>query len=213
MKLKLINEIFDRPTMAGVQVLEKPSGSVYAFKDPTAKSELAKHTIYIVKIKPLHGPDDVGPPPMIRYVRKHAENNKELKNILAGLSPLISIDLEANKDNDRTNYGNQYYVYGKLIACVWDYIKKNKPIGLFAMGVDSDMDIIYDKLIKLGSKIDPANAYVLFGQDNYIRKDVADLINNYEPERRRHIRSVHDRFAEIKKEKNAERNMPKRDFG
>lgn len=213
MKIELINEIFDRPTLDNVQVLHKPNGvSAYGFKDALAKNERARNTVYVVRIKPLHGPNGIKPP-MIRYVQKHAETNEELRNAIADLGPLVSIDLEANKDNDRTNFGNQYYVYGKLIACVWDYIKKNRPIGLFVMGVDSDMDVIYNKLVKLGSKMDPNNAYVLFGQDNYMRKDIADLIGDYESERSKHIKGVHERLSEVKAEKNASRNKPiRRDF-
>lgn len=167
MKLFLINEVFDRPNLDGVKIKESSSGStIYTFKDEI-NSDTYEYTVDIIAKTRLKIPEEA-----MGVVEEFKSKHPNAKNT-------ASIYMEVSKNGglntfNETGLGNQWLVYGKLIACVNHFVVRNKPITLEFGGATDSMDLVYDRFIKMSQKHYPQDVYVPYLGDIYVRKDILE---------------------------------------
>lgn len=178
MKLQLLLEVFDKPSMEGVKVrsLDKRRGE-FSFTDPSIPdSPRYDVEIYLNPFSPIES---------FKYFELHNDdlirgNIYDIETELRPFSGTAEIFLSHHKgDNSsysKTRLQNQWFVYSKLIACVAEFVKSSKPVFLAFSGATDDMELVYDKFIKLSNRLDPSNSYEHFWSKYYIRKDVKKLI-------------------------------------
>lgn len=171
MKLFLINEVFDKPSLEDVDIHYGVSDSItYTFTD---KDHDIKYSIKLVKniFEYLGIPDD-----HIDIFNKFREENPRYLDGASIYLMWLHKDHIQPESFDETGIGNQWFVYGKLIACVQHYITKHKPILLYFSGSDDNMDLVYDKFIKMSQRLYPQDAYVPYADELYIRKEIYDIL-------------------------------------
>lgn len=199
MKLFQINEVFDRPSMDGVIIDNHGSSNIYyKFTDNNVD------VTYIVKMYMNE----------FQYTSlpsKYAAFTEEISKMYPKYIDAVSIFFvytndEGNESYNLSKLGNQWFVYGKLIACLNDYISKYKPIVLKFSGANQNMDLVYDRFIKMSKKIYPQDAYVPITASMYIREEVFDILPKDE-EIESELRSREEKLKNIKKHKNSSRKF------
>ena len=169
MRFKKFVEVFSL-SMDGVESEITPYSSIYKFKDEnvgvnylitiyntTNDSELNAIKDNLIKsdidVKEYGGVGGV-------YLSHHSDTE-------------LSLD-----DFSRSGLGNHWYVYGKLLSCVQDYVKRDNPLLLKFSGTDSGMDLVYDKMIRMSNKQFPEYSFTYYKGDYYIRSAVYSLMRS-----------------------------------
>ena len=102
--------------------------------------------------------------------------NLRIENEYGGIA---EITLEADGDYNKTGEQNEFEVYPKLISSVHHYVKEKKPAALKFYGFVQDMDLVYDRMIKMGNKTWPEDTYIPFSEQLYVRKEIhEELMEN-----------------------------------
>ena len=210
MKIQLLLEVFDKPSMDGVQIVyETRTSCDYKFIDPS----IGDDTIYKVSIYSEIG----GVERSIADVPGIGTKYPEAIELLKGYTGTASIFLSASVKGDDSSYSktklnNQWFVYSKLLACISHYVTTRKPMMLKFSGASQDMDLVYDKFIKMSGRLDPANKHEHLTGEYYIRSDVKTMLQeklgvSLEP-KDAVLRS--ERLAGIKKRKQEQRQREMR---
>ena len=201
MRLQQINEVFDKPNLDGVNVSGDSYVTEYTFLDPNSTERI----IYKVRIRNNSG-----------YAFKEFMENQfdemepddvvDIKHKLKRFGSGVLIEFTAGTEYSKTGLNNEFFVYGKLIACVYDYVKKNKPIFLKFSGATDDMDLVYNRFLKLGNRANPADVYVPFNDEMHVRKDFTDLFDNYESDVYSGVANYNHVLKSARSRKNKQRN-------
>lgn len=153
-KLDLLLEVFDTAfepsAMTGVTVAVDGPETIYSFMDANSDNPLT----YSVIIKKI---------PFERYAwesdRPHIEIVKSImfRDVPGVLTDSIyNVDLATSAKNPfgLTKLGNQNFVYGKMLACVNDYMTKHGiPAILRIVPAHRDMTLVYDRLLRFINKV------------------------------------------------------------
>lgn len=173
MKLSIISEVFQKPSMDGIEVdsidLRSQTVTTYTFyaSHPESASMLVGYTVEIRTMD---------------YSRLFDLTNIpiDFHDTIRGIGgEPIFISLESSVgSHSKTGFNNEFYVYGKLMSSMHDYVVKNKPIALKFLGYTDDMNLVYDRLIKMANKTWPEYEYVPVSDDVYLFKPVYSLVKD-----------------------------------
>jgi len=200
MKLTVINEVFDKPSLEGVDIREVDNTFEYRFDDTNNGYEY-QVTIYYYTVENMeeseseHAMDDV-------LDTEALKDHMKIYDVI-----MANINLEAKSPKQRfgspqlTGVGNQWFVYGKMLACVQHFIGEYKPAFLEFEGANSYMDLMYDKLMKLMNKMYPSDSYTHFRSSFYIRKELASKIGNFEKYRKNQEEYRQEYLEKVRKRK------------
>lgn len=178
MKLVQINEVFEKPSLDGVDITSSGRSVAYRFADEhdQYKVEIFSFPYKRFKIDARHMEilDD--------YAEGYTNPNTGQPSQIATIYMIVDSKdaIENDKEFEETGHGNQWFVYGKLIACVQHYIQEYKPLILSFSGATGGMDLVYDKFIRMSQKLYPDDAYVPYVMNSFIRKEIADEIGKDE---------------------------------
>lgn len=179
MKLSLISEVFQKPSMDGVESdydiysdNTRIASATYTFSD-SPKGEDVQYEIKILTDRYSHVLDNIFGFGKIESSVYDSILDK-IKSI--GGQP-VRISLEADESYNKTGFNNEFYVYGKVIACIHDFMAKSKPVCLIFSGYTSDMDRVYDRLMKVNNKMWPEYAYIPISPSMYALRRVFDVLN------------------------------------
>lgn len=195
MKLTQINEVFEKPSLDGVEIKGDHGSHIYNFHDKGKKYSVR---IYGNSTEYMHIEDShrkIFAGFKEKYGEKMGRNPVEMGAIYLSVE---RFDGDQNGSFSETGLGNQWFVYGKLIACVQHYVEKNKPILLAFSGASTSMDLVYDKFIKMSQRLYPQDAYVPYTDDTYVRKEIAavlpnsDMVNNERMNREAKLKDAKD---------------------
>lgn len=166
MKLSLISEVFQKPSMDGVETRY----SMYHDSDLTASAEYMffdDDNKYKVNITTASYDSVIET--MIGYSNIDPSMYDDIMAKIRGAGGLpCYIALDANGSYAKTGFNNEFYVYGKVISCVHDFVVKNKPIAIKFSGYTSDMDRVYDRFVKMGNKLWPEYRYIPVSGELYL---------------------------------------------
>ncbi len=176
MKLNLITEVFNKPSLDGISIEEYGFKTNYSF-EIQVKDKLYRYDVTIRKEKePIDYVSEVSS--VFDNINPEAFN--KLESILNNYSAACSIYLQANSNYEKTGLRNEFEVYQKLISAVHHYVKSKKPIALEFYGYTSDMDLVYHRMIKMANKTWPEDSYIPIRSDKFIRKEIHELLLNNE---------------------------------
>lgn len=221
MKIQLLLEVFDNPSLDGVKVSKDDKSSHYEFTDPAMPDMLYEVSIYVTSVYPLSDAvnelaDEMGDPESFKAeVNQYVVDNK-----LTGISKisLTCRDTSPNEDGndwwgeennpyEKTGLGNNYFVYGKLVACCADYVKKNRPALLHFSGDSNDMNLVYDRMIRMSSRLDPQNSYSFFRGSSFMRDDLRSMVNDLGIDNSTHESERAEDLRQTRALKNSQRMM------
>lgn len=175
MKLNIISEVFQKPSMDGVDVRVNKKGNLldksYIFSD-TVGSETVQYVVTITEFARTK---------ILHWIVEYAPDLElfKLDGKLSKLGgPIADISLESDNSFDLTGFGNQFYVYSKLVSCIHHHVVERNPIALSFSGFTADMDLAYDRLIKMGNKTWPEHKFIPFGPDIYISAPTYELLSS-----------------------------------
>lgn len=175
MKLNIISEVFQKPSMDGVDVRVNKKGNLldksYTFSD-TVGSETVQYVVTITEFARTK---------ILHWIVEYAPDLElfKLDGKLSKLGgPVADISLESDNSFDLTGFGNQFYVYSKLVSCIHHHVVERNPIALSFSGFTADMDLAYDRLIKMGNKTWPEHKFIPFGTDTYISAPTYELLSS-----------------------------------
>ncbi len=180
MKLSLISEVFQTPSMDGVRSdidmysdNTRIASATYTFYD-SPKGERIEYELKILTNRYAYLADKI-----FGFEKLKPEQYQELlaKMEEIGGNPAY-IDFEADESYDKTGHNNEFFVYSKVIACIHDFVSRSRPVALKFSGYTSDMDRIYDRFIKMGNRIWPEHTYVPISPDVYVTKQLLAVLQN-----------------------------------
>lgn len=210
MKLQLISEVFDKPSLDGVEVSDISSRWETGFMYEFAVGD----GIYTVRVVDYSPQEDTE---IYQYLASvHIDDSESRKNAINSLLkyPVATVDLQWRlKDEPESagtyspsGLGNEFIIYSKLIACVSHYVENFEPIGFQFSGYTEDMDLVYDKLMKFTSKW-MKYKFIRITSDSYIRSDIADMIPTFEKDTAEERELALGRLKDIRRYKNEQRRL------
>jgi hypothetical protein len=215
MKLQIINEVFERPSMDGIEYHGNDTHGFYKFRDQGTEYDVE------IFLRPRSLWNAMDSEARERVDDEQVQQLGEaIGNVTAATVYLTwSREGVASGRYGKSGMRNQWFVYGKLIASMEHFIKKHYPTFLMFSGADDDMELVYDRFIKMSGRYDPANAYIHYNRDVYVRQDVKELVETRFPElypeifRDKYSQTRAATLKQIKHEKNQQRASNKTDRG
>ncbi len=214
MKLSLISEVFQTPSMDGVETrysMYHSSDTIalaqYAFYDGEIAYKInINASNYGSAVETIFNLSNIDPE-LVDTMYDTVLN--QIKS-LGGLPAYI--DFEADGSYAKTGFGNEFFVYSKVIACVHDFVVKTKPIILRFSGYTSDMDRVYDRFVKMGNRMWPEYKYIPVSSEVYVTvpmfrfiRDIPGFMEEYD--RKMAVRS--NKLNDALKNKKLERQRTK----
>ncbi len=165
MKLRLITEVFNKPSLDGIETEQNGDTFTYSFSSEIRGDEVT-YNVFIIRNKSVYDLErDLG----VEVSSRTIPNIEKYGN-------QVEIILEGDDDYSKTGFGNQFEVYSKLIASIHHYVNEYVPIALKFSGYEPDMDLVYNRMIKMANKTWPEHAYVPISEKNYVRKEVHEAL-------------------------------------
>ena len=182
MKLNLILEVFNKPSMDGIEITQQDNDTGYSFQ-LKVNGITHNYEVLIYQLEPLQEYlEDNG----VYYTPKNKYGN------------VVSISLQMDDDHKKTNLNNQFEVYPKLISCIHHYVKQNKPALLKFSGYTPDMELVYDRMLRMANKLWPEDSYVPVSEYAFIRKEIHEELMNDEEYKHFYSDGVIRRKQELK---------------
>lgn len=185
MKLSIISEVFQRPSLDDVDVKidkywdsEHISSAIYTFSDFAGDSEV-KYKVEINSSTYKSLAERI-----LDQVTGEVSDDlmSDLTYELANAGGLpVYVTFQANNSYEKTGFSNEFYVYSKVIACLHDFVWRTKPIALKFSGYSTDMDRVYDRFIKMANKMWPEYRYIPINTDTYVSESAFAVLKSTVP--------------------------------
>lgn len=184
-KLNTILEVFDLSrdpsAMSDVHIDENDYLTTYTFMDHNIKG---RYAIYTFNIRPKELSS------FAKSLSTRSPIFQDISDVLLAVSEMsipdintkyyVNLDLISNMDDgsgyDLTNLGNAKYVYGKVLACLYDYMRKHDlPAVIMFSAWDYKTIPIYKRLMNLIAK-EKGVKYSHVSTNIYILESLIDKI-------------------------------------
>ncbi len=170
MKLNLITEVFDKPSLKDISIKEIRNKTIYTFEVLINGSKYPYEVTMEREDKAIN---------YIEILLNKILDDKH-EQVLKNYSEQVGIYLSMSGTHAKTKMGREFEVYQKLISAVHHYVKNYKPVALEFSGYSDDMDLVYHRMVKMANKTWPEDSYVPISTSQFIRKEVHDFLLNDE---------------------------------
>jgi hypothetical protein len=200
--LELFDAVYDDDAMDGVAINDKNDRCAYFYESNGVTYEF---TIMFMSLMSIDN--------KVQEILEQVANLK-LSGVLTDHNYALSLKSNAN-DYGLTGLGNANFVYGKMLACFFNFIEKHGiPAVLEFDAYDAKTNLTYAKLLKFIERVADLKYRLIDGYGVYILDDVlAHLQEQYHDMATQHInksrQAMDDDMVKIKQDKAVQRLQKK----